>query len=550
MATIPIRGLAAKGILHDPSPYQLDMDAWSAGANVRFHANKAERAPIFRSVYETLPEEPVFCVGMEPSSGYDTVVIAMTDGKVYQYASGGITNISPSGYTPATDPRAYTSTQLGDVLYLNRPNQAPQYFGPTSTTFLTLPHMDSTWTCRSLRAFGDYLIALNVTKPSTWTDPHTGGTFAGGAMPNLFKWSDLTLIGQVPGSWDPFDPTTSAGENPLEELTSPIVDGLALRGNFVVYSENQIWGVTQTGTQSIFAFQRLFWEGGMIAPNCAVEVDGVHYVFGPQDIYKHDGVSKVSIIDKRNKNFVFRNLNKLSAESFFVTYLPQYDSIIFAFVSGDSSCAFQKTDRCNLGAVYDIPNDTWSFIDLPNVSSISQANLDSILTYSSCTSANTYDVTGGSYYDQENTFVKNVVAVSGALTGQFTQSRLLAYDFMNKGSLTFPYSPECNAPAYLERTGIALDAVGSDLTTYKKVRRIFPLVSIYDNVPVTILVGGSETPSGVPTYNPPATFNPITDYKVDGIKGGRYLALRFTVTSPADFEVAGYDLDVTNNGRR
>src|ERR1700760_3409362 len=235
---IPVRGLAEKGILRDPSAYQLDINAWSNGWNVRIHANKVQRAPIFRSVYAPLPQEPAFVVGYEPSTGYDIVFIAGMDGSIYQYTSGVLTNISPTtGYTLGTDPRSFTATFLGDVLYINRPNQAPIYYGPQSATFATLPNMETTWTCRSLRAFGDYLIALNVTKPATYVDPASGLTMDGGNFSNMVKWSDLALDGQVPDSWDPDDPTRSTGENPLEQMETPLVDGCVMRQMMVLYSE-------------------------------------------------------------------------------------------------------------------------------------------------------------------------------------------------------------------------------------------------------------------------------------------------------------------------
>ena len=90
MATIPVRGLAAKGILRDPSPYQLDLDAFSGGMNMRFHANKAERAPIFRTVFDQLPEEPLFCVGLEPPTGQDTVIIAGADARSDDFERGNV----------------------------------------------------------------------------------------------------------------------------------------------------------------------------------------------------------------------------------------------------------------------------------------------------------------------------------------------------------------------------------------------------------------------------------------------------------------------------
>lgn len=550
MPIIPVRGLAAKGVLRDPSPYQLDLDAWSGGMNMRFHANKAERAPIFRTVYDSLPQEPVFCVGMEPSTGYDAVIIEGANGQLYQWKGGVFTDVTETGHSNATDPRATTASFLGDVLYVNRPDKAPRYLGPTDTQFHNLPNMESTWTCRSLRAWGDYMIALGVVKPASWTDPHTGTLQTGGSFPTLFKWSDLTLFGQTPGSWDYLDPTTSAGENPIEDMTSPIVDGLPLRSDFVIYSEVDIFVARNIGGPDIFGFDRLFSDGGLLAPNCMVEVDGVHYCFGPNDIYRHDGVSKQSIIDKRNRDTVFRWLNKQSSEVCTVSYMPRLSQIAFCYNSGDPEATFQGADRCNIAAIYDIPGDTWSFVDLPNVSAFSQANLDNILTGATCPDNVTYATIAGSAYDQDNSFAKHIVAVSGALAGQITNSRLMGYDFVNKGELAYTYAAEINPPASLTRTGIDLDELGSDLATYKTVRRVFPLVNIFDNVAVQVDVGGALTPTGAPTYAASVSFNPNTQYKVDLKKGGRYLAITFTVPSIADFEVVGFDLDVVPNGSR
>src|ERR1700749_3397030 len=120
---------------------------------------------------------------------------------------------------------------MASALYITRPAQAARYYRPNSSPFANMPGMESAWTCRSLRSFGDYMIGLNVVKPTTWVDPHTGTTQPGGSFPNLFKWSDLALAGQPPGSWDYLDPTNSAGENVLEQMTTPTVDGLAMRQN-------------------------------------------------------------------------------------------------------------------------------------------------------------------------------------------------------------------------------------------------------------------------------------------------------------------------------
>lgn len=638
MPIFPVRDLASKGILRDPSAYQLDLSAFSNGKGVLFHANKVQSAPIFRTISVLSADQPVLVAGYEPASGYDAIFVMGLAGSIQLYQDLTLTDVSPrdsigvvnvtaggSGYVQASPPTvtfqtatgvgARTATgvaivdtagvvagimltdagfypagtpptpsvtiaapvsgtsatavsslgpgpggpratycELASVGYFNRGDWPPQYFGPESTVFAPIPNQESKWTCRSLRAFGDFLIALNVTKPPTWVSPFSGVTVVGGSLPNLFKWSDVVLEGNTPGSWDPTNPNTSAGENPLEGLTSPIVDGLAMRNLFMVYSETEIWAVEQTGTQSVFQFQQAFSDGGLIAPNCVVEVAGVHYCFGPNDIYKHDGSEKVSIVDKRNRQSIFRNLNAKAAEQCFVQYIPHLDSILFAYQTGDTFFSFRTppTEGCNAGALYDISNDTWTFIDLPNVAGFAMANADMIYTYASVPSGSTYANFGGSYYDQQNTFRKSAVAVSASSTDAgITQNRLLGYDFMDVGWLAFNYEPEVNTQAFVERTGIALDQLGSNLATYKRLRRIFPLVaSLNPNVQVQVQIGYSNTPAGAVTWGPVQSFDPATQYKVDTITGGRYLAIRFLIPTPADFEIAGFDADVSDGGRR
>ena len=139
--------------------------------------------------------------------------------------------------------------------------------------------------------------------------------------------------------------------------------------------------------------------------------------FGPRDIYKHDGVSKVSIVDRRNREAIFRHLNKATSEVCFVSYVPHLGSIFFCYSTGDTdNPATIHMDRCNQAAVYDIADDTWSFIDLPNVSSITMANMDTVLTWDTVPATTTWANIGGTWYDQENTFVKSAVAVSSAVT--------------------------------------------------------------------------------------------------------------------------------------
>jgi hypothetical protein len=535
---IPIRGLSQNGILKDPSAYDIPLNAWSDGRNVRFGDAKAGRAPAFRGI-QTLTNSPAFAYARRPSTGFDTVFVTATDGTTQQYVTGSLTDVTPAGFSPIVAASRFTGTYLGDVTYLNRNTAVPQFFGPTSTQFANLPNWDSTWRCVSLRAFHSFLIALNVTK---------GGV----AYPTMVKWSDLTLAGQPPGSWDSTDSTKSAGENVLAELDSPIVDGAPLGDTFMIYADNQVWQMLPVASTEVFQFRRLFSHGGAIAQNCIAEVDGKQYVFGPDDIYVTDGQSTQSLVEEKNRRFIYNSINVSAAKQSFVHYAPNLREVWFCYQAFGSSLPLGSGGSgCNFAAVYNLSRGQMSFMDLPNVTAITQGNVNGIMTWDSSGSGGyTWDTTGGSWDDQTDSQARHIVAVSQTLPGFITANRLGAYDFVDKGRLSFPVIPECNAPAFLERTGIDLDDQGTDLGMAKLVRRIFPQVDVYRDVPVTVQVGSSYTPTGKITWGPVSTFDPNTQYKVDCLRSGRYLALRLGVDSMADFEVTGIDLDVVLNGER
>ena len=59
MPILPVRDLGSVGVVADVSPYNLPISAFSRGDNVVFKDGKAERAPIFKSVFEEVNNEPL-----------------------------------------------------------------------------------------------------------------------------------------------------------------------------------------------------------------------------------------------------------------------------------------------------------------------------------------------------------------------------------------------------------------------------------------------------------------------------------------------------------
>lgn len=569
MPMLPIRNLGQIGVITDVNAYDLPPNGVSMANNVRFEDGKIKRAPVFRSVLDTASSTPVFTFTFEVPNGYDKIGIADRDGRVWFVQQGVETEVTQTNWFPqtnvssiATDWTAlgidfttdeyairigdeseavsdepYTYTYLQGIGYLNRGDRVPWYITPTASLFANLPNWTSTWRCRSLRAYKDYLVALNVTKGTN-------------AYPTMIKWSDVVQYNAVPASWDETLTTNSAGENIIAEMKTPILDGVPLRDVFVVYSSDQVWLMEETGDALVFRFRKLFDNAGIINTNCAVEVDGRHYVFGHDDIYVHDGNSLESILDGRNWHYIYDNMNKSETDKFWVQHNPYTSEIMFAYVSGDPQANFKSTSYCNRAALFSYKNQTWSFVDLPNSGRATHANFSTSVTWS--TASGTWDATGGTWYDQDEggddlMFMPGVSSEANGLT----YSRLYGYELANGGVLPFNINTEATKPAFAERVAIDLDDTGEELRAYKVIKSIYPQVETRVAAQsVDFKFDGVEFPGSTVSWSTQVGFTPPTSYKVDTRESGRYLAWRIDTNDLNDFEFSGFDIDVVSTGRR
>ena len=537
MAILPIRDLGSVGVVTDKSPYNIPLNSFSTAINCRFDEGKALRAPIFRNIKDTLGFTPRFTYGIVPTSGFDSVLMVSDDWAIHEYASGTVSNRSGS-ITGSSSPQPYTGTSLADVTYINRKDRVPVYRDATSTNFADLPNWDSTWRANSVRSYGDFLLAIGLTEGAN-------------NYPTRVRWSNLVQANQVPDSWDEFDTTKSAGFNDLVQFKTELIDGMPLGSNFILYSADQVWLMEFVGGTFIFNFRQLFNDAGVINQNCVVEVENKHFCFSAFDIYIHDGTTKQSICDERVKNFIFSSLNNAAADVCFVQHNPTLNEVYFCYQSGDQYTGFPNADRCNRAACYNYRADTWSFMDLPNVSSGTIANVNSVATYA--TSTTTYNLTGGTYYQQQNSFDRHTLMVGETLTADgITSDKLYGIDLSDGGQIAFQLDTEATKPVYLERTGIDLDEAGLGASQYVVCTRIYPQADTQNTNDQTINFefGASDIPRSTPTYQSLVTFDMATDHKIDSRSAGRYLSYRVTIPDNKDFEISGFDLEVTATGRR
>lgn len=540
MALLPIRQLGDAGVITDLTNHNLPTNAFTMGVNVRFDDGVVSRSSVLRRVKGSLGFSPRFVYGIQPESGFDTILMASDDYALHEYANGNVTNVSGS-ITGTASNVSYTGTTLADVTYLNRFDRVPVYRvnGGAATNFADLPNWDSTWRAASIRSFGDQLIALNLQEGTS-------------VFPTRVRFSDITTANTVPSSWDAADVTKSAGFNDIVQMKTGLVDGATLGSNFILYSEDQVWMMEFVGGQFIFNFRKLFSDIGMINQNCAVEVEGKHFVFGTDDIYMHDGSTYQSIADQRVKNFVFKGLNNTKRNRCFVQHNMLLSEVMFCYNSGDDYVAYPNSDRCNRAAVFNYRNSTWSFIDLANITSGSLANANSVTTFANAAADLTYDDIGGSYLDQEDSFGKNVVMVGEDNSSDgITSDKLYVLDLADEGSIGFPMDTEANKAPFLERQGLDLDEAGLPLSGYKVITRLYPQAgtSNTDKV-VTFTFGATDISSLTPNYGADVTFNMETEHKIDTRTAGRYVSYKMTYTDNKDFRLSGFDMDVSVTGRR
>jgi hypothetical protein len=306
------------------------------------------------------------------------------------------------------------------------------------------------------------------------------------------------------------------------------------------------------GDSAVFGFRRLPFNGGIVNTNCVVEVEGKHYVFGEDDIYVHDGIQKTSIADGRVRRRVFNAFDRNRQSSCFVVHDSVANLIHFCYATLQNEASFADADFCNQAAIYNYKNDTWSFMDLPNI--IGGAEATAALVKNSFPDVqDSYDLYNTSYTAYTGITPKMPIMLSIAdQNAGITDTRIFAVDLPTAGLVNLPANTEALKTAYVERSGIALDNNQvSTLRGYKLIQSMVPQMSFEDSSgSFDVSVGCADLVRQTPDYKFKTSFNPSQDYKIDMMVAGRYLAYKISTDSISNFQISGFDFDVKALSRR
>jgi hypothetical protein len=570
MPTFPLRKLGGVGVITDANPYDLPPNAFSEANNVIFDEERITRAPVFKQLFNPIRSALSYDAAgamtydsntnpydsaeggssiaarfvssyADPING-ESVFVCDNDGTIRAYPGNALTFLTPpSGLV--TNDNVWSHAQVSSFSFLTRAGMVPQVrdllAGGVYTSLVgDWPAADQAVVARP---FLDYVVLFNVTK-------------AGKNYPTMVKWCNPIQFGAAKTTinWDPANPAYLAGENVLSEMRTPIRDALMLGNTMVIYNQSQSWLMDYSGDTNVFNFRRSNIPGGVVNTNCVVEVEGKHYVFGENDIYVHDTVQRESIADTKVRRRIFNTLDRKKLASCFVVHDSVANLIHFCYRTLQDEASFSKAAFCNQAAIFNYKNNSWSFMDLPNIIGGAEANAQLVKnSYPDVT--DTYELYNTSYTAYTGIQAKMPIMLSVADQNVgITDTRVFAVDLPTAGLVNLPANTEALKTAWVERTGVDLDGQGfSTLRAYKLIQSMVPQMSFEDSTGTfDVSVGCADLVKQTPNYQFKTNFNPATDYKIDMMVAGRYLAYRISTDSISNFQISGMDFDLKSMSRR
>jgi hypothetical protein len=529
MAIVSFNNIATIGLVKDIGSENLPSDdksgfAWTDSQNVRFKNNAIQKMPGYSTIIDTGSTiAPYYSVRINTGSTSYYVYLGLN--KAYTLHSGSHYNITRQStgvdvnYTASVN-NPWTHTVLNGLPVFNNGFDAPQAWTNigTGNRLSNLSNWPTNFTCAVMRSYKAYLIALDITDAVPSRNP------------NKIKWSAAALPGALPTSWDFTDPTNDAGEQQLSDSDGYLVDCLPLNDFNVIYKNTSTYLMSYVGGNEIFSIKKVFPNVGMLSKNCAAAFNGKHFVVTNDDVIVHDGYNYQSIIDGKNKLYLFNNINTESYKTTFV--VPNYaqGEMWICFPTGSSTYP-------NMALIYNYNNNTWTKRVLPETSHIIEGFID--ITSSPAWSAMSSTTWANADFPWDQT-IYNTTAWSLSMAVP-SQNKIFLID---KTDTTENGTP---ATCYLERENILL----SPDTDIKMIKRVWPKMTLLSgaNSVVNIHIGTSMVRGSTTAWQGPYAFNINTDNKIDCFATGRYLSIRFSSSTDVSWKLDSFDIDVIPKGK-
>lgn len=524
---IPIENIGRFGIIKDPQPHTLPLEAWSDGANVRFIEGAAQRMTGHTRIWT--PEiDPLWLLPVVNQSEQQFWVYAGTD-KVYYVDQDDVhTDISGDAQPySANFSLGWNGGVFNGFAVLNNGVKKPQLWNPDSPSdeLVDLPNWPDTYTARVVRPLKEFLIAVDVTKNGT-------------RYPYTVLWSHPAEPGSVPVTWDISDPTHDAGEKSMLDSGGFVTDLLPLKDDGIIYRRDQTWRLQYVGGTSIFALRRITKFGGAFSRNCAraFTLNGEkHFVVTAGDVIVHDGQTVQSIISTKMRRWLF---NQIGASAF------QRLQVVHNQAKGEMWICFPVSfDQLTRALIWNYDEDKWYIRDLPAVNYIESGQISSGATLN-------WDSDDAAWTTDQSTWDEQPFP-------PHTDRLLMASPGSTKALYMADESNQwegVNYTAFLERVGIAvvgLDREGQpkiDLGIDKLLVELWPKLDGPIGAQIDIQVGTQKDMNDPVLWSTAFPYIIGRDHKINPLVSGKLLSVRFSMAGDFSCRLHGYDLVIAPIG--
>lgn len=521
--TVQVFNVGGVGVISDLPPHTLPPEAWSDAFGVRFTKKGVQTFGGRKQVFGTPTVAPGFIFYVP--SGADTFWLYGDLDKVYVYDNGVHTNITRgSGDYTATELWQWNTCILGGIPILNNSMDVPQFWATLNagTDLADLTNWPSNLRAKAVRAFGRWLVALNITED-------------GDNFPHVVRWSHAAEPGEVPSSWDPSDPTVDAGQLSLTDVEGGIImDGLMLGNSFIIYKQTSTHMMRTGGGANFFALDLLLASSGILATNCvtAIKKGTQHFVVTEDDVIVHGGTKDaISVADDKTRERIFTDIDPENRDKCFVVNNERRSEAWICYCSAGA-------EHPNRAAVYNYVKDTWTFIPF-NGTSAAQG----LVTGGSLTTWNgdTTDRWDDSATDEPWSSNQG----RGIVVADFENSVLRQVDI----DATWDPAP---GGIFVERRAMAMvgrDRQGQPKVDYrvnKLIHRVWPKITGAGQI--NVYVGGQDDFDSEVVWSNPVLFDPSSQKYVDlDVPVNTKLpGFKFESVDPnVPWRLEGYDVDMS-----
>jgi hypothetical protein len=508
------------GVIQDIAPEDVPAEFWTSAVNVTFPDGASLRREGYSPYSDPLPtgEQPYYAGAVTGLNLTDYWLwftadqVWVTDGQTH-------TDITPVGGLNPTNPGSWSFTNLGGLPVFNNPQNPPMYWDlNTANPSQVLPGWPVGATCAAMRAVKYHLVALNITE-------------TGISYPSQVWWSEGAQAGAIPQEWIP-TAENDAGDTVLGDSPGVIVDGFPLRDQLIIYKGSSTYTMQYVAGQYVYAFRKLFPTVGLQSLNCVCEIEGQQVAFTGEDVIAHDGQNFQSIVDRKVQRTLVDSIDKTQIQLCnVVARVVDRQVWICIPVSGG--------DYLTVAYVVNVDDGLIGLIELPDVAAVARGTINP----AGVEAQQAWEDDDGQWDLDATIWTQSSFSPTGdsimmIQPGPVGGTGILLANGLGQSANGQPVT------ASLERLSMRI----GEGVYHSVITQIAPQFEGENGIPVKIRLGYQNF------FNDPITWLPARDFTigqsraVSQIIDGRYLSIRFDITTENIWSLSGYYLKLKEGG--